>query len=169
MSDAPRLGECTLPELIEALSSDSIAPGAGAAAAVALALAAACAGKAVSISLKHHPADTTLMQARDRLAEVSRRALSGGDTDSARFEHFIHEKDLHAAEKLIQADEALKALAGTLNGILQSLTARIDPVVGGDIIAAQALSNAFAVIQTQNLKDNRRAAQRVAQQDPAKE
>jgi hypothetical protein len=157
------ISKLSIADLINAVSSDSIAPGAGAAGAVALALAAACAGKAVSISLKHSPGDTVLLQAAERLTELARRALAGAEEDSSRFEEFIQEKDRQAAERLIGTSERLQTLADTLNEVLRGLQARIEPAMAGDLIAAQALANAFAVIQRENLKENRRAAKKIDQ------
>jgi formiminotetrahydrofolate cyclodeaminase len=155
------ISRMSIADLISAVSSDSVAPGAGAAGAVALALAAACAGKAVSISLKHSPGDTALTQAGERLDALARRALAGADEDSSRFEEFIHEKDRETAERLIRNTERLQALADQLNEVLRGLQARIEPTMAGDLIAAQALTNAFAVIQRENLKENRRAAKNI--------
>lgn len=161
MTDDFDISKLSIADLVDAVSSNSVAPGAGAAGAVALALAAACAGKAVSISLKHSPGDASLLQAGERIAAIARRALAGAEEDASRFEEFIHEQDRPAAERLLSTTERLQTLADRLNEVLRSLQARIEPAMAGDLIAAQALTNAFAVIQRENLKENRRAAKKI--------
>ena len=145
-----------LGELIDAVASAEVSPGAGAAGAISLALAAACAGKAVAITLKRHQ-DATLNRAQAELARIGRQALSGADEDAVRFEDFIHHNDGHSTTQLLKAEERLQSLAGSLAGILDDLETRIDHVVAADVAAARALCRAFGVIQTRNLDETRRA------------
>lgn len=147
-------------ELISAVASDAVSPGAGAAGAVALALAAACAGKAAAVTLKHHPDDEALVRAHARLGEIGRRALGGADEDASRFADFARTKSKSAAEKLVQAGENLHQLAESLHSVLFEIQARIDPVVAGDITAARKLCEACLTIQAANLAENRDTVQR---------
>ena len=149
--------ERSLTELLTELAAGGISPGAGAAGAITLALAAACAGKAVAISLKHHPQDEALGRARDQLAELRRLALVGADEDGRRFEDFVHSKDTAAADRLLQAGQGLRQLAAALTDLLDVVEARIDAVVAGDLVAARALCAASITIEAENLDENRRA------------
>lgn len=155
---AATLAHQSLEAVIESVASEDISPGAGAAGAVALALAAACAGKAVAITLKRHPDDAALLEARNRLAGIRGRALRGADDDASRFEDFMREKDAGAAERLIDTGQWLQRLAAELHSVLDTLENRVDRVVTTDVTAARALGRAFAVIQSVNLEENRRAA-----------
>jgi len=152
------LAERALGDLMTALASNDVSPGAGAAGAVALALAAACAGKAVAITLKHRQEDESLTRVGQQLAEIRRRAMFGADEDSRRFEDFIHEKDARSAVALIRAGEGLQHLAEVLREVLRDIETQIDSVMAGDIAAAHALCDAFAAIQAANLEETRRAA-----------
>src|SRR5687768_14637314 len=91
------LGESRLIDVVNAIASAQISPGAGAAGAVTLALAAACAGKAVAISLKHRESDVTLLRARQVLDDIAHIALAGADEDASRFEALVRGNDPSAA------------------------------------------------------------------------
>lgn len=148
----------SLQDLLLGLASADISPGSGVAGAVALALAAACAGKAVTITLKRESKPEVFAQAQHQLAAIGRRALIAADEDARRFEDFTHAKDAPAATRLIQTGEGLEKLGEALTDILQTIESHIDPVVAGDIAAAQALSTAFRCIVLKNLKENKAAA-----------
>jgi Formiminotransferase-cyclodeaminase len=151
-----------LGEVIEAIASDSVAPGAGSAAAVGLALAAACAGKAVAITLKRRPEDMVLQQAREALAQTAHRALHGADEDAARFREFTLEKDAVSAQQLLDSSKRLQHVGRALLAVLDRVEERIDSAVRGDITAARALCAAFREIQSENLAENRAAAERTS-------
>ena len=155
------LADRPLGEVIDSVASEDISPGAGAAGAVALALGAACAGKAVAITLKRRPDDAVLRRARDRLASISHRALRGAEIDASRFDDFVRTKDAEAAERLVDSGEWLRRLATDLDDALREIEDRIDPVVANDVTAAGALARAFVSIQSMNLDENRRAADRL--------
>jgi formiminotetrahydrofolate cyclodeaminase len=152
------LAELPLGEVIGAVASAGVAPGAGAAGAIALALAAACAAKAVAITLRRGPPDDHLLALLDHLTAMSRRALSGADEDARRFEQFSHSRDPADASRLIRAGEALEQLASSLRQTLREVVERVDPLVRGDASAAVALCDAFRAIQSENLNENRQAA-----------
>ena len=161
MQHTESLATRPLGSVIEAIASDAIAPGAGSAAAVGLALAAACARKAVVISLKHHPNDDSLTQAEKKLADVTHRALRGADVDAASFREFMLEKDAASAEELVATGKHLEQLGAALLAVLDSLECRVDLIVRGDIRAARALCSAFSEIQSENVAENEKAANRV--------
>ena len=161
MQHLEALAERPLGGVIEAIASADVVPGAGAAAAVGLALAAACASKAVAITLRHRPDDAVLARARDALADIAHRALHGADEDAARFREFMHEKDASSAKDLLRSGERLQYLGAALLEVLEPISESIDSAVRGDITAARALCRAFGAIQSENLAENRHAADRI--------
>jgi formiminotetrahydrofolate cyclodeaminase len=158
MSNDQHLAARRLGDVIDAVASNDVSPGAGTAGAVALALAAACASKAVAVTLKHRPEDSPLRQALQQLAEISRKALEGADDDANHFEDFIHDKDARAVARLIKTGKDLQSLAASLISILRQVDPLVDPSVTSDVTAAQALCQAFTSIQKENLQENRSAA-----------
>lgn len=151
-----RLADRRLGELIDAVASAGVSPGAGAAGAITLALAAACAGKAVAITLGKHPARAGLAEVREQLETIGREAVAGADEDAGRFAAFVHDPDAGTAHRLLEAEEHLQRVAAALVRILESIETQIDPVMAGDVAAAKALCQAFEVIQSRNLEETRR-------------
>ncbi len=125
---------------------------------MALALAAGCAGKAVAITLKHHPDNMELTAAGERIDALAHRALAGASEDAARFAAFTHEKDADSARRLLEAGMSLEQSAEDLLAVLARIEAMTDSVVAADIGAARALCEAFLTIERANLEENRREA-----------
>jgi hypothetical protein len=153
MSDTSSISDWRVKDLIASIDSDQVAPGAGAAGAVTLALAAACAGKAISISLKHHPAKTALQDALACCTEIARHALAGADRDAEAFKNFIRARSAAAAARLVDAGEELAHWIDALSAVIDSVEAQIVPGVAGDIAAARALAAAARSIQARNEAD----------------
>lgn len=150
--------ERTLDEVLTALRSDAVSPGAGAAAAVTLAFAAACTGKALAISRKHLPTNDAANAVTARLAELMSRALGRADVDATLFASFMHHKSAPTAAELLRADAQTQALARELDSILNEIDAVIHPIVAGDIAAARILLSAAGLIQARIRAENQRAA-----------
>jgi len=169
MLHSSNLADRPLGEVIEAIGSADVSPGAGAAGAVGLALAAACARKAAAVTLKHRPDDAALTKVCSELSDIALGALRGADEDAAQFETFIHEADAQSAEHLLQVGARLTRTARVVTALLSDLAERVDPAVRADVAAAQALCDAFTEIETMNLEQNREAAIRAAARssDPA--
>ena len=167
MLHSSHLADRPLGEVIEAIGSEDVSPGAGAAGAVGLALAAACACKAAAITLKHRPDDASLAKLRSDLSDIAQRALHGAEADASQFERFIRERDAQSAKSLIQVGAGLTRAAGALMDLLSTLADRVDPAVRADVTAAQALCHAFTEIATTNLEQNREAAVRRAESVPS--
>jgi formiminotetrahydrofolate cyclodeaminase len=154
----PTLAEQTVGELVGALASADVAPGAGAAGAVALALGAACAAKAATITLAHHRDDARLTELRAELLALSERALAGAEQDAEQFAEFMHDKSAETAGRLLRTGERLQHSALALKSILDELAGRVAPALAGDVLAARALCDACLAIQRENLDENQRAA-----------
>jgi len=148
----------SLSALLTALASDHISPGSGTAAAAAMGFAAACAAKALAISRKHRAADEVALAAETQLKEIIRQSLQRADVDAARFENFLRHKNQQTARALLEADQETQALAAELLAVLDRIEAGVHPVVAGDILAARALLEAAARIQTRICEENQRAA-----------
>ncbi len=162
MDERPSVEDLPVKALVALIGADHVSPGAGSAGAVALALAAACAGKAVSVSLKHRPGELPLQEARERFAEMARRALSGADRDSEAFEALVHERSAAAAARLLDSGEQLAQLAGMLAAAIDDIEPRIEPSVAGDLAAARALAGAAGSIQARNAAEARDKQRRIA-------
>lgn len=160
MVHSSHLAERPLGEVIEAIGSEDVSPGAGAAGAVGLALAAACACKAAAVTLKHRPDDAALRKLRSDLSDIAHRALRGADADASQFERFIRDRDSQSTKSLLQVGAGLTRAARALTDLLSTLADRVDPAVRADVIAAQALCQAFTEIETTNLEQTREAAVR---------
>jgi hypothetical protein len=158
MREDQKLAKQSLGEVIEAIASNRIAPGAGSAAAVGLALAAACAGKAVAITCKHRPHDIALARTREVLSQIAVHALEGADEDALRFAEFMKEQNCSTAHQLLDATDRLRQLGSVLIHSIEQCEASIESNLCGDITAARALCSAFAQIETNNLSENQRAA-----------
>jgi formiminotetrahydrofolate cyclodeaminase len=157
------LADRPLGEVIEAIGSADVSPGAGAAGALGLALAAACACKAAAITLKHRPDDPALAKLRGELSDIARRALRGADEDASQFEAFIDQRDARSAENLLRVGAGLTRTARALTGLLSDLVERVVPAVRADVTAAQALCDAFSEIEAMNVEQNRQAAVRATE------
>ncbi len=155
MEERPSIEQLPVKALVALIGGDHVSPGAGSAGAVALALAAACAGKAVSVSLKHRPDELHLQDARERFAEMARRALSGADRDSEAFERFMHEKSAAAAARLADSGEKLAQMASILTAAIDDIEPRIQPSMAGDLAAARARAGAAGSIQARNAAEAR--------------
>jgi hypothetical protein len=150
MSDTSSIGDLRVKDLIASIDSDRVAPGAGAAGAVTLALAAACAGKAIAISLKHHPAEIALQRALECCTEIARHALADADRDAEAFKSFIRARNAAAAARLVDTGEELARWIDALSAVIDGVEAQIVPGVAGDIAAARALARAARSIQARN-------------------
>jgi hypothetical protein len=150
MSDTSSIGDLRVKDLIASIGSNHVAPGAGAAGAVTLALAAACAGKAISISVKHHPDEIALQRALECCTEIARHALSDADRDAEAFKSFIRARSAAAAARLVDAGEELAHWIDALSAIIDEVETAIEPIVAGDLIAARALAVAARSIQARN-------------------
>jgi formiminotetrahydrofolate cyclodeaminase len=147
------IADCRIEDLLKAIASTQVAPGAGAAGAVALGLAAACLGKAVAISSKHHPDDSGLQQAADTCAQVARLALMDADRDAHEFAHFIRSHSPEAAERLVDTGEALARLRNVLVNLADHIESRIEKNMAGDLLAARALADAAHAIHARNERE----------------
>jgi hypothetical protein len=137
-------------DLIAAISGKGLAPGAGAAGAVTLALAVACAAKAASITLKHHPEDPDLTRSLDTLGRLAGFALEGADQDAEAFSTFIKEHTLGAVTDLLHVGDRTLHLIDVLSITVDSLDARVDASMTGDLAAARALMAAARTISVSN-------------------
>jgi formiminotetrahydrofolate cyclodeaminase len=144
------IADCRVQDLLAAIASTQVSPGAGVAGAVALGLAAACLGKAVAISLKHHSDDAELRRAADTCAQVARLALMDADQDAAEFAQFIHSHSREAAERLVDTGEALAKLRNVLVNLAESIEPRIEKNMAGDLLAARALAEAAKAVYAYN-------------------
>jgi formiminotetrahydrofolate cyclodeaminase len=149
------LSQLPIDELIAAIGSDRVAPGAGSAGAVALALAAACVAKAASISLKHRPHERELIETLERSTFLARAALTEAERDAAAFEDFIHAKSKTATAQLLDTSQELGELIEELRALIEKVEPRIEPIVAGDILAARALAEAARCIQSRNATEAR--------------
>ena len=162
MTDPTDLGERSVRELVQAVQSEHVSPGSGAATATVLALAAACAGKAVSVTLKHHPDQATLLRSRTELAALAEHALAGASLDAEQFAAFVRSRTPDSACRLVRAGESLRQSAAALAALLGQIEPLIDAVVVNDIRAARVLCEAFLAIETALVAENRNAAQSAA-------
>ena len=153
MNEQEPIAELALHDVISAIGSDRVSPGAGAAGAVALGLAAACAHKAAVVSLKHRPDDAVLAAAVERLAAIARRALLGADRDSNAFRGFIRAPGPQAAARLIAVGATLAHLIDSLHSVIDDIEPRVIATLAGDVLAARALAGAARTIQEKNSAD----------------
>ncbi|MEP7313819.1 MAG: cyclodeaminase/cyclohydrolase family protein [Pseudomonadota bacterium] len=153
----PGIGALSVMELLRAVASSAVSPGAGAAGSIALGLAAACAEKAVTISLKHHPQNAALRNAAEGFAAIARRAVHGADQDAALFREFLREDDGVAGDRLVTEGERLQELSRELRVLLDDIEPQVDPVMSGDVAAARSLAKAFEAIERANLREVRQA------------
>jgi len=150
MSASLSIAELRVDDLLARIGGPAVSPGAGVAGAVALALAAACASKAVSVSLKHHPADRELQSARDAFQRIASAALNDADLDAEAFAVLIHSKGRGAIDQVVSETERLKRLIGALTGAIDEVAVKIRPNMIGDVVAARALAAAAKRIQERN-------------------
>jgi hypothetical protein len=150
MNDEFSIAELRVKDLIAAIGSDHISPGAGSAGAAALALATACACKATAITLKHRPDDVELPRVLQRLHAISRRALAAADKDSAAFAAFMREKGSATTSRLIVTERRLGELIAELIAVVTIIEPRILKSVAGDLVAARALAHAALTIEARN-------------------
>jgi Formiminotransferase-cyclodeaminase len=153
MSTTIAVADLQIGEFLARVCSTAVAPGAGSAGAVALALAAACVGKAVTISLKHHPADAELLAALEALREIVRNALTDADRDAEAFAEFVHERNGPAIERLVCEEARFGRLISRLTIVLDDIAPRIQPNMAGDLVAGRALVAAAQRIQQRNASE----------------
>jgi formiminotetrahydrofolate cyclodeaminase len=169
MTTDPPIGSRTVADLLAAIASDEPAPGAGAAGAVALALGLACARKALRISAKHRPDDASIRPLDAGLVAASVAALEHGRRDAQCFRALIEARQLPqdgageitarngAVDQAIAAVRAntkqLLAICDDALAQLESVAARADSVMAGDVTAARAMIGAARAIQVANLED----------------
>lgn len=140
-------------DVLEATASERPAPGSGAAAALALGLGAACAGKAVRITLKHHPERDGLAVADARFAQIRAEALRDGDGDGACFTALLnHEPGV--AEQLIAIGHDMLDRAVEAKALVADIEPKIAAIVYNDILAARTLIESAESIVRANLADN---------------
>jgi hypothetical protein len=151
MSDQP------LGETLRAIASREPAPGAGAAAAIALALGLACARKATGITLKHHPGQGRPDELDARLADLAEQAVPLADQDAQLFAASLA-GDEGAARDLTAFGKRAIALASVAREQIARAAAAVHPMLRGDMIAAQALVDAAAIIFRANLIENEDSA-----------
>jgi Formiminotransferase-cyclodeaminase len=155
MTKSSNIAETRVAELIAAIGSNGSAPGAGAAGAVTLALAAACTGKAVAISLGHQPDHPVLRHSQVALESVARFALADADRDADTFAAFIQEHTSAAIEQVIREGDRLGRLIEVLSGVIGKVAPHIESNMGGDLVAARALTEAARRIQAANSTEAR--------------
>ena len=153
MDGSSSIADCRVRDLLTAISSAQVAPGAGAAGAVALGLAAACFGKALTISLKHRADDRELQPASDTCSQIAHLALMDADRDAAEFARFIHSQSPQDAARLADTGRALVALADTLETLVNRLDENIAANMTGDVVATRALIAAARTIHAHNESD----------------
>ncbi len=137
-------------ELMDAIGSKQISPGAGVAGAVTLALAAACAAKAVAISMKHRPDHAGLRRSLEELQTTARFALEDADHDSEAFAAFIKIHSSRTIAQLIREGDQLARLIDVLSHVLREIEPQIEPNMSGDMMAAHVLMDAARTIQLTN-------------------
>ena len=149
--DKPRsIADLSVKELLAAIGSSHVSPGAGAAGAVALGLAAACLGKAATISLKHRPNNSVLQEAVDTCAHIARLALLDADRDAEEFAQFIRTQSSGAAARLVDTAEALRRVGNALQQLADRLQPHVEVNMLGDVSAARALAEAAEAIHARN-------------------
>lgn len=148
------VGDQSLKALADALAADRPSPGAGAAGDIALALAASCAAKAFAISARH-TGMAALTEAAGKARGAAGFALAGAEWDAEDFPALL--KAASGAEAPTQAlrrdGEAMLALADELKTLLDRHRPDVIPVMAGDLLAAEALLEAFDRIARRNLDD----------------
>jgi formiminotetrahydrofolate cyclodeaminase len=157
MADRRKPQDARLGDFLRDLSSPDRHTGSGAAGAIALALAAACAAKAAAITLKHEPANTRLLQARDQLLTHIDAAVRSSNEDTDRFAEFLRHRSKQTAQSVISADSKLLVLIDDVATILEALDPQVRQNVSGDLVAARALSSAARAIQIENIAEMREA------------
>ena len=153
MDESNSIANCRVEDLLAAIASAHVSPGAGAAGAVALGLAAACLGKALTISLKHRAEDLELRQASDTCAQIARLALMDAERDAVEFARFIHSHSSEDANRLMDTGKAVIALANALETLVNRVETRVAANMRGDLVAARALIGAAHTIHAHNESD----------------
>jgi hypothetical protein len=155
MTKSSNIARTRVEDLIVAIGANGAAPGAGAAGAVTLALAAACTGKAVTISLRHQPDHPVLRQSRLTLEAAARFALADADRDADTFAAFIKEHTASAIDQVIREGDRLGRLIEVLSAVIEKVAPHIEANMGGDLVAARALTEAARRIQAANSTEAR--------------
>jgi len=125
MSTASNIAQTRLEDLINAIGSRQVSPGAGAAGAVTLALAAACTAKAVA------------------------------DRDAEAFAAFIKEHTSRAITQVIREGDRNGRLIAVLSEVIEQVAPHIESNMSGDLLAARALTQAAHKIQAANSSEAR--------------
>ena len=157
MNEQVSIADLAVADLMAAIGSTDITPGAGSAAAVTVALATACASKAVAMSLKHHASDNELQSANESLKRISRFALIGADRDAEAFRAFIKERNPSTTNELLQEIDQVTQLIEALLTIIRTIERRVAANMSGDLIAAKALAEAAHKIQSANERETEKA------------
>jgi hypothetical protein len=145
----------TLSEVLGALSSRAIAPGAGGATGIVLALAAGCAQKAVAVTRKREGADTGLSTVEDDLLRLREQALACAADDGRCYMAYAKSPGPDTARELVLAGERFLDCALRLGERMAWLNGRVDPVVAGDLGSGAQLQAAVVRIVTEIIRDNR--------------
>jgi formiminotetrahydrofolate cyclodeaminase len=146
------LKDFTIEDLVTALASDAMSPGAGSAGGTALALAAACAGKAVAITRKHQ-SSRALEKLQKQLEHIRESALTLADRDAVQFKCLLQSDTPAAANALLMTDHTMLDTCRVLDTLLQEHSHLIADNVAGDWKAARALSDACLFIQLANVRE----------------
>jgi hypothetical protein len=147
------LEHCSFQELLEALASDAMMPGAGTAGGIALALAAACAGKAVAISLRHDVDCSELHALQLQFSDLRNGALALAEADALQFKRYLKSNDPVDTDALLNTDSKLVAESHRLDALLRAHEHRIAQNMTGDWQAARALSRACRLIELGNVRE----------------
>ena len=155
MSTESNIAQTRLEDLINAIGSRQVSPGAGAAGAVTLALAAACTAKAVAISLEHQPGQAVLRRSQLTLESIARFALAVADRDAEAFAAFIKEHTSRAITQVIREGDRNGRLIAVLSEVIEQVAPHIESNMSGDLLAARALTQAAHTIQAANSSEAR--------------
>ena len=145
----------SLDEILAALASRAVAPGAGAAAGVVLALAAACAEKAVVVTRKQQEADPALPAVAVALAGLRAQALRSAADDGLCYMAYARAPGPETARELVLAGERFLACALQVGEHMAWLTGRVDPVAAIDLAAGAQLQAAVVNVVNEIIRDNR--------------
>jgi hypothetical protein len=140
-------GKMPFDAIIASIASTAPSSGAGIAAALSLALAIACARKAVGISLRHFPGNTTLEGAQRRLEALSTRALVAAQQDARLFAAHLQHPDEHTTARLAEAEKDSLRVSQLVAAELDALHDAVTDVMRADIDAAVALLAAATAIE----------------------
>lgn len=147
------LHHCSFQELLDALASDAVMPGAGTAGGIALALAAACAGKAVAITLRHDVDNAELAALKQQFADMKQHALHLAEADALQFQRYLQSANAQTTQALLHTDNKLVDESRRLAQLLDQHEHLIADNMKGDWQAARALGRACLLIEQGNVEE----------------